>query len=64
MIEMDLNKKQALDADPKAIQEIDFTENLDRPENAWLRSKRNRFGFFSRNSGSVVNLFRFNIILI
>ena len=32
---MDLNKKQALDADPKAIQEIDFTENLDRPENAW-----------------------------
>ena len=27
---MDLSKKQALDADPKATQQINFTANLDR----------------------------------
>ena len=30
MIAIDLNKQQALDADPKAIQQINFTTNLDR----------------------------------
>ena len=30
MIAIDLSKQQALDAHPKAIQEIDFTANLDR----------------------------------
>ena len=30
MITIDLSKKQALDADPKAIQQINFTANLDR----------------------------------
>ena len=34
MIETDLSKQQALDADPKVIQEISFTENLDQPENS------------------------------
>ena len=29
MIAIDLSKQQALDADPKAIQQISFTENLD-----------------------------------
>ena len=29
MIAIDLRKQQALDADPKAIQQINFTENLD-----------------------------------
>ena len=33
MIGVDLNKQQALDADPKAIQQINFTANLDRAEN-------------------------------
>ena len=33
MIAIDLSKKQALDADPKAIQQINFTANLDRAEN-------------------------------
>ena len=28
MIPIDLTKQQALDADPKAIQKINFTENL------------------------------------
>ena len=30
MIALDLSKQQALDADPKAIQQINFTANLDR----------------------------------
>ena len=29
MLAVDLSKKQALDADPKVIQQINFTENLD-----------------------------------
>ena len=29
MITIDLSKQQALDADPKAIQQINFTPNLD-----------------------------------
>ena len=30
MIAIDLSKQQALDADPRAIQQINFTANLDR----------------------------------
>ena len=30
LIAIDLSKKQALDGDPRAIQQIDFTANLDR----------------------------------
>ena len=33
MIVIDLNKQQALDADPNAIQKINFTTNLDRAGN-------------------------------
>ena len=33
MIVVDLHKQPALDADPKAIQEINFTANLDRAGN-------------------------------
>ena len=33
MIAVDLSKQQVLDADPKAIQQINFTANLDGPEN-------------------------------
>ena len=32
MIAVDLSKQQALDADPKVIQQINFTANLDRAE--------------------------------
>ena len=32
MIAIDLSKQQAFDADPKAIQQINFTGNLDRGE--------------------------------
>ena len=30
MIAVDLNKQQALDADPRVIQQTNFTANLDR----------------------------------
>ena len=33
MIAIDLSKQQALDADPRAIQQINFTANLDRGGN-------------------------------
>ena len=33
MIAVDLNKQQALNTDPKAIQQINFTANLDREGN-------------------------------
>ena len=33
MIAIDLSKQQALDPDPKAIQQINFTANLDRTGN-------------------------------
>ena len=33
MIAIDLSKQQALEADPRAIQQINFTENLDKNGN-------------------------------
>ena len=33
MIAVDLSKQQGLDAHPRAIQQIDFTANLDRGNN-------------------------------
>ena len=36
MIAIDLSKQQALDADPKAIQQINFTGNLDRAGNTTM----------------------------
>ena len=33
MIAIDFSKQQALDADPRAIQQINFTANLDRAGN-------------------------------
>ena len=34
MIAVDLSKQQGLDTDPKAIQQINFTANLDRAGNS------------------------------
>ena len=36
MIAIDLSKQQAPDTDPKAIQQINFTRNLDRAENTTM----------------------------
>ena len=35
---IDLSKQEALDADPKAIQQINFTANLDRAVNTTMFS--------------------------
>ena len=52
MIAIDLSKQQELDADPRAIQQINFTANLNRAGNTkgntinvlyYQRSKRNCF---------------------
>ena len=36
MVAIDLSKQEALDADPKAIQQINFTANLDRGGNTTM----------------------------
>ena len=36
MIPIDLSKQQALDAHPKAVQQINFTSNLDRDGNTTM----------------------------
>ena len=36
MIAIDLSKQQALDANPRAIQQINFTANLDRAGNTTM----------------------------
>ena len=36
MIAIDLSKQQALDANPRAVQQINFTANLDRTENTTI----------------------------
>ena len=36
MIALDLSKQQALDADPRVIQQIDFTANLDSTGNTTM----------------------------
>ena len=38
MIAIDLSKQQALDADPRRIQQINFTANLDRDGNTTMFS--------------------------
>ena len=68
IIAVDLTKQQEIDADPKAIQQINFTGNLDRAEESTmfslLKKWKKQFGFFTRNSENIVNLFCFNIILV
>ena len=61
MIPIDLSKQQVLDADPRAIQQINFTANLDHAGNTRIffhsrRSKGNCFGLFTRNCKSIVNV--------
>ena len=58
MIAIDLSKQQALDADPTAIQQINFTANLDRAGNTtmfFVKSKGICFGLFTRNRKSFLN---------
>ena len=56
MMAIDLSKQQALDADPKAIQKINFTGNLSGNKNInvfhYGKSKRNYF--FSQGTAKVL----------
>ena len=58
MIVVDLSKQQALDADPKAIQQINFTSNLDRAENTRiyfiLEEAKETVLEFSQGTGKVL----------
>ena len=55
MVAVDLSKQQALDADPKAIPQINFNVNLDRAGNC--------FGLFTRNRKSFISVIYFSSIL-
>ena len=55
MIAIDLSKQQALDADPRAIQQINFTANLDRAENTriYLILEEEKENIFEFSQGTV-----------
>ena len=53
VIAIDLNKQQALDADPKAIQQIHFTANLDRAGYTRFHSWRSKRTIFEFSQGTV-----------
>ena len=66
----DLSKQQELHADPKAIQQTNFTGIPTRAEGATMfffseeaKKKKNSFRFFKRNGYSIMILFRFDLIL-
>ena len=69
MIAIDLSKQQAHDANPKAIQQINFTGSLDRPEGATMffiieEGKETVLHFLTRNWESILNLFYFDVVSI
>ena len=68
MIAIDLSKQQALDADLKAIQKINFTGNLNPRGGTTMffiteEAKETILDFFTRNCKSIMNVL-FNIIFI
>ena len=73
LIAIDLSKQQKLDADPKVIQQINFTGNLDRAEGATMffiiKEAKETVLDFSKETVhdfilSIMVLFCFNMILI
>ena len=60
MITIDLSKQQALDANPKTIQQINSPGNLEDQSTIFLiieEAKKNSFRFFTRNYKSILILF-------
>ena len=60
MIAIDLSKQETLDADPRAIQQINFNANLDRAQNTTMffiieEGTRNNF-LFTKNCKCFVNV--------
>ena len=69
MIAIDLSKQQALDADPRAIQQINFTANLDRNENRTMffiieEAKESVLGIFKRKHKSFVNAILLTVMFL
>ena len=63
MIAVDSSKQQTLHADPKAIQQINFTGNLSRPEGPSIffiieEAKETVLRFFTRKCESIVIFFK------
>ena len=58
MIAIDLSKQQALDADPRAIQQINFAANLDSAGNA------TRFFIIEEAKETVLNLSQGTVIVL
>ena len=58
MITIDLSKQQALDADPRAIQQINFAANLDRAANTAM------FFFIEEAKESVLDFLQRTIKLL
>ena len=61
MIAIDLRKQQALDADPRAIQQINFTASLERAENSIIfvildEAKETVLNFSQGTFQSIVNM--------
>ena len=61
MIPIDLIKQQALDVDPRVIQQINFCANLDQENNERIlfyssKNKGNCLGFFTSNFKNIVNM--------
>ena len=66
---IDLGKQQALNVDPKGIQQINFTGNLDQRGQTAIffiieKVKETILKMFERNCESIVVLFCFNTISI
>ena len=60
MIAIDLSKQQVLDVEPKAIQQTDFTANLDREGNTrilfLLEETKEIVRLFTRDCKRIVNI--------
>ena len=68
MIAIDLSKQHALDADPKAIQQVNFTGEVDQTGTTTVffiieEAKKRQFKFFLRNRNFLKKLFRFNFYI-
>ena len=63
MIAIELSKQQKLDADPKAIQQINFTGNLTRARSMYLIIEEATKSVLDFSKGAV-KLLRFYFLLI
>ena len=66
---IDLSKQEALDDVPKALQQINFTGNLERAESTTMffiteKVKQKNIRFFTRNCESIVSWFCFSTISV